>query len=292
METTSFRTPSGRRVGVTEFGDRGATRVVVFAHPAPGSSLFDPDPAATAGREVRIIALDRPGYGDSELHADGTGGTVADAAEDIAGYLSGMGIGPVGAAGWDAGGRVALALAARHPKLVDRVAVVGTTAPDEDVPWIGDDLRSALGYLRMLHRGDAVAALRDRLALTVGDDGANLLAALSPDECDANRRRESGPRLELMLDRAARQGLTGLAADVVSYALEDWGFDVAAVAAKTLLLYGAADGTASRPHALWYLDWLHDARLEMVPAAGHLLIVPMWERVLAHLAPGSKRRAP
>jgi hypothetical protein len=28
----------------------------------------------------------------------------------------------------------------------------------------------------------------------------------------------------------------------------------------------------------------------MSPGAGHLLIIPLWERVLAHLAPGAKRK--
>jgi hypothetical protein len=58
---------------------------------------------------------------------------------------------------------------------------------------------------------------------------------------------------------------------------------------KTLLVYGAKDAIGSR-HANWFQQALPDARVEMDPNAGHLVIVPRWDRMLSHLAPGSKPR--
>jgi hypothetical protein len=69
----------------------------------------------------------------------------------------------------------------------------------------------------------------------------------------------------------------------------DLGFSVDDVHAKCLLLYGNADEIGSA-HARWYKNHLADARVEMVPKAGHLVVIPMWDRVLSHLAPGSTRR--
>jgi pimeloyl-ACP methyl ester carboxylesterase len=63
------------------------------------------------------------------------------------------------------------------------------------------------------------------------------------------------------------------------------GFDVADVRAKTLLLYGSADPIAGPRHGKWWQRRLPDARFEQVPGAGHLVVMPMWERALAHLAP-------
>jgi pimeloyl-ACP methyl ester carboxylesterase len=93
-----------------------------------------------------------------------------------------------------------------------------------------------------------------------------------------------------MLSAAAAQGAAGVAADIISYGLRPWGFKPDAVRAKTLLLYGSADPVAGPRHGRWWQKRLPQARLEVVPGAGHLLVLTMWERALAHLAPGTKRR--
>ncbi|MEN8238730.1 MAG: alpha/beta hydrolase [Actinomycetota bacterium] len=61
--------------------------------------------------------------------------------------------------------------------------------------------------------------------------------------------------------------------------------DADAVNAKTLLLYGAADPQTGSSHGSRWQKTLPNARLEMVPKGGHDLLVPMWRRILSHLAP-------
>ena len=79
-----------------------------------------------------------------------------------------------------------------------------------------------------------------------------------------------------MLRAAFVQGAHGLAADIAGYCLQPWGFEPEAVQAKTLLLYGSSDPLADPRHGRWWQSRLPDARLEVVPGAGHLLVVPMW----------------
>ena len=289
MESTTFTLDSGRVVGVTEFGDPTAESVVVFAHAAPGCSAFDPDPEATARRSVRIIALDRPGYGPSDLDAFGPI-SVARAADDFAEVLADRGIPSVGAAGWSAGGRVALALAARHPQLVDRVAVIATPAPDGEVPWVGDDNRAMVAALGDESPSVAAAKLTATFDELFGaaPAGESMLPQIAA-PADEERLESARDRLVVMLDRAVEQGNVGMSADIVSYTLMDLGFSLDDVQAKCLLLYGDADEIGST-HARWYKNHLADARVEMVPKAGHLVVIPMWDRVLSHLAPGSTRR--
>ncbi|MDQ1555642.1 MAG: hypothetical protein QOI02_644 [Actinomycetota bacterium] len=291
MKQSTFTLPSSRRVGVTEYGNRDAKHTIVFAHPAPGSSFFDPAPKATAPRDLRVIALDRPGYGPSEL-LNGGAATVARAAEDIADYLVAQNIEKVGIAGWSAGGRIALAFAAAHPELVDRVAVIATPAPDDEVPWVGDVNRAMLQPLKRLSAEEATAALTATFdgVFTDHPNPEDSIATLATPEVDAESLKAARKRLLAMLERAFEQGNAGMAADIVSYTLLDLGFDLADVKAKTLLIYGTQDALIGQAHASWYQDHLSDARIEMNPQAGHLAIVPAWERVLSHLAPGSKAR--
>jgi hypothetical protein len=92
-----------------------------------------------------------------------------------------------------------------------------------------------------------------------------------------------------MLRAAFAQGARGLAADIAGYCLQPWGFEPEAVRAKTLLLYGSHDPVADPRHGRWWQSRLPDARLEVAPGAGHLLVIPMWARVLSHLAPDRTR---
>ncbi|GIJ68938.1 alpha/beta fold hydrolase [Virgisporangium ochraceum] len=68
--------------------------------------------------------------------------------------------------------------------------------------------------------------------------------------------------------------------------------ELPAVTAKTLLLYGARDPATGSGHGRWWQQRLPDARLEMNPRGGADLLVPMWKRILSHLAPGVRRASP
>jgi pimeloyl-ACP methyl ester carboxylesterase len=289
MATDELTLESGRRVAVHTVADGPEGRTVVFCHPAPGSGGFDPDPGRTRAREVTLLGVDRPGYGGSAPVAEDQWASVASAADDLAEVLDRRGTGRVGLAGWSAGGRVALALAARRPDLVDRVAVVSTPAPDEQVPWIPPEHKALLDALTDQPPAVANAQLTEIFSGFVPADPSapealDLLGAGPADEAalaaDGARDRIAG-----MLGAAFAQGGAGLGPDIAGYCLRPWGFEPAAVAARTLLLYGSEDVAVGPAHGRWWQQGLPDARLEVVPGAGHLVVIPMWDRVLSHLVP-------
>jgi pimeloyl-ACP methyl ester carboxylesterase len=76
-----------------------------------------------------------------------------------------------------------------------------------------------------------------------------------------------------------------MAADLIGYGVQEWGFAVESAEPPALLLYGAEDAVAGRRHAEWYAARLPDSRLEVVPGRGHLLAIPEWDRVLGFLLP-------
>lgn len=277
-----------RRVAVHEIPGDGDRAVVMF-HPAPGAGLFDPDPEQTASRGVTLIEIDRPGYGDSDPLDTDRWATVSSAADDAAAVVDERGVRSIGVVGWSAGGRVAMALAAKRPDLVDRVVVVATPAPHDQVPWMPDEVSAAVDALR----GKPAAAVHKEMseqlsgfAAAVADDPGAGVAMLGGGDADSAVLDDpsTAARVRNLVAAAVAHGVTGLVSDMAGYTLQPWGFEPHKVRAKTLLLYGSADPIAGSPHGRWWQQQLPNARLEMVPGAGHLLIVPMWKRVLAHLA--------
>jgi len=275
----------GRTLAVREAGDSASDRVVVLCHPAPGSRVLDPDPAATAAAGVRLVSVDRPGYGESSPLPAGTVPAIPTCAGDVLAALDHLGIDSVAATGWSAGGRIALALAAERPDRVRSVAVVATPAPHEDVPWIPDE---HVGMLESL-RPDLPAAagrLAEAMAGLAQMPPATLVSQLSggPDDeaalaTDPSRR----PRLEAMMVAAHVQGMAGTAADIVSYTLADWGIDFRAVAAPTTLVYGANDQVSGPAHGEWYASQVPQSDLRVVPGVGHMVGLTEWGHVLAAL---------
>jgi pimeloyl-ACP methyl ester carboxylesterase len=294
-----FVLDSGRRLAVHVTNTRALwpaaeERLVVLCHSAPGAGSFDPDPAQTKAGNVTLLSVDRPGYGRSDPVPAGRWSTVGSAADDIAAVLDSLDVEQVGVAGWSAGGRVALALAARRPDLVDRVVVVATPAPDDEVPWIDPEQRAQLEKLRSMAPEEAHAELSKGLGSLVpsdpfSDDALWLLAAEGTSDKAALRSPGVRNRLGEMLRAAFAQGATGLTADIAGYCLQPWGFEPQAVEAKTLLLYGSRDPIAGPRHARWWQERLPNARLEVAPDAGHLVLLPMWSRALSHLTPERER---
>lgn len=281
---TTINRPDGRRVTVHELtpdAPAGAP-VVLFCHAAPGAGTFDPDPAVTAAHGVRLISLDRPGYGGSDPVADAFA-TVDSAADDAAAVLDALL--PTGAtagvAGWSAGGRVACALAARRADLVRAVVAIGTPAPDEEVPWVGEENRAALEALR----DQPAAAVHAALDAAFGPALGAGLALVGVGDADAEVLTGDGvaDRLSAMMDAALAQGAAGMVADIAGYSLRPWGFDPADVRVPVLLGYGVDDEQVPLEHGRWWAKQLPTARLTEVSGVGHLVVVPFWAQALAHL---------
>lgn len=118
----------GRELTYAEYGDPDGTPVV-FLHGTPGSrllaGLFD---SAAGESEVRLLAPDRPGFGESDPWPDRS---VRDGAEIVTAVLDDAGVDSAGIVAFSGGSPYALATAATAPDRVDRVDVVaGATAAD------------------------------------------------------------------------------------------------------------------------------------------------------------------
>src|SRR5205814_6104934 len=109
----------GRGLAYDDVGDP-AGRPVVFLHGCPGSRLSrHPDDTIAAALGVRLVAVDRPGYGAS----DASEGDELAQADDVIALIGALGLERVAVLGWSSGGPVALAIGARQSPLVRAVGI-------------------------------------------------------------------------------------------------------------------------------------------------------------------------
>lgn len=179
---------------------------------------------------------------------------------------------------------MALALAARHPEVVDAVVVIATPAPHDEVPWIPAPQYESLTSMR----GERADVVRARLAAQLqamapadphGEEALVLLARSSADDAafaDVVLRA----RLGGLLEAAFHQGIIGLAQDIAGFTLPPWGFEWDVVRAPTLLVYGANDPLAGPEHGDWWRNALHNAELTTVRGVGHIGVIRERERAV------------
>src|SRR5262249_53252312 len=102
----------GRWLSYDDVGDLSGAPVV-YLHGCPDCRLTrHPDDGAAARAGVRLIAVDRPGYGSSD---EDEGADENALALDVIALADALGIERFAVFGWSAGGPGALALAAGHP---------------------------------------------------------------------------------------------------------------------------------------------------------------------------------
>jgi pimeloyl-ACP methyl ester carboxylesterase len=105
------------------------SRTVVFVHGNVSSSLFWQPLMLDLPDDVRALAIDLRGYGDSDvLPVDATRG-VRDFSDDVASVIDELALGAVHLVGWSLGGGVAMQLLLDRPELVASLTLVATVSP-------------------------------------------------------------------------------------------------------------------------------------------------------------------
>ena len=128
----SIKLRDGRRIGFAEYGPPQG-RPVLWFHGTPGARRQIPPTArsAAAERNVRIVALERPGVGASSPHSYDS---VLDWADDVQQCVDHLGLERFGIVGLSGGGPYVLACAHELADRTVAAGVIGGVAPTR-----GDD---------------------------------------------------------------------------------------------------------------------------------------------------------
>lgn len=296
--TLELDRPGGRVLAADVVGDV-AGRPVLHLHGAPDCRLArHPDDGLAAAAGVRLVAVDRPGWGASSPLIEVGPAALAAWVADAVALLDHLGIGRAGVAAWSAGAPWAFALAAGAPERVAAVATYGAVAPFEA---LGPDADPAVAGASGARAGMA-AMVRDGLTPgELADEVAPLL--LPPSPVDRALARDlvveglgPGARAELatvpgLLDQlarslaasVARHGDAGLRADLAVQFADGLAEVLAGVRCPVLAVHGEHDGVAGPPVGAWlvaHLPRAASARAETWAGRGHQGLLVEWSRWL------------
>lgn len=275
----------GRTLAYAEYGDPDGSPVVLM-HPTPGCRLYCPDnyPIERTSADIgaRVVTVDRPGFGRSDVHP---GRTLRGWADDVAGLLDALALGRVGIVGISGGGPHAISFGVAFPERVTRLGLVCSMAPI-DLLW--DRLppeHRAIVELAAHDREAAFQAFRERASWL----SLPLEQLTSPEAFPEIERwivDDPQARSALMaeLDEARRQGLDGAAWDRVCLDTP-WGFSAADLRTETVVWTGDRDdvlGPAAFDH---FRSVIPGARTVVWEGDGHRTLArdDRWGEVLEAL---------
>jgi pimeloyl-ACP methyl ester carboxylesterase len=267
--------PDGRRIGVSEFGSADGPAVVLL-HRSPGSRLLDPDPAATAAAGVRLICVDRPGYGATDPVAAPARAATAD---DLEAVIEALALEELALVGWSGGGQFAVEAAARPAVRARSLTLLATPAPYYEVPWAMPPDLVALCDRVPDDPAAGLAAVREAMAWFAQAPQAGALGDPSPADGAARELPGVADALVAMAQEGARQGVEGIAFDIVAGSLRDR-FAFEAIDVPVELFGGDADLNVGLEHLDWWAERLRGARRHVLPDTGHLLAVTHWAGIL------------
>jgi pimeloyl-ACP methyl ester carboxylesterase len=266
----------GRVLRVRDAGDRDGA-VVVYVHGSLTSRLdvaFGDELAA--GRGVRLVSFDRPGYGGSTPAPFG----LASIGADVHAIADGLGVAQFAVLGVSGGGPGALAAAAVPGGRVVRVGIAPGTVPFGLLAGAPDDLddndRAALALLP----GDPAAAaaafaagFEPLVELSRKPGNSGLLAAFEDVFSSRDQELLKDQRVAATwadsLREGLRQGTSGAGWDYVSF-FGEIDIDLSAVRCPVLMWYGTDDRLVPLARGVWLAGCLPGARLVVRDGEGHL----------------------
>lgn len=275
--------PDGRTLASTTLGADEGPAVVVLDGPGSRGLARAMAPAAAA-LGLRLIAPDRPGFGDSTAKP---GRVIADWPADHAALLDALGLERAGVVAQSGGTPYALAAAAALPDRVSAVALLGAVAPLHErgaLAGVAGPMRPVFVLARRapwLLRPALRAAARQ--ALKDPGQAADRMAKGAP---PGDRAVLADPALRALHVEATREVLgqpDQLAAEARLLA-RDWGVELTAI--RCPVAFWSGDGDATHPTAMSrrLAERLGGAPVHVVPGAGTFGLMPHYAEALRFAA--------
>lgn len=273
MESTDLvlQLEDGRQLGYAEYGQPDG-RPIFYFHGLPGSryecGLFHP---AAEALGVRIISLDRPGYGLSTAQP---GRSLNAWPQDVKALADALGLQHFSMIGVSGGGPCALACASALPERIEATSIACSLGPVFHQPLM-QEMNGVARLAFYLGKRNPSLLMKlyglplEKLSTSHPDTLIRLIATIMPrSDRRALLRPEPRRALSASLREAFRQGVQGALDDVQIYA-SDWGFELHDIKGHIRLWHGNSDRVVPLSHSEYLHSQLPDSELEVVPGEGH-----------------------
>lgn len=285
LETKTVKTKDGRTISYLDGGDPNGP-LVLHHHGSPSSRLEGRLLAAGAGAKgLRLVTLDRPGYGQSSLNP---GWSYFDWAMDMVAVADALGYRQFGVTAWSGGGPSAYAAAAYiDPERLRHV----TSIAGAPYGAFGDDWASEL--LTMADKIGGFLAIHMRTGFKLMYESIELAAVHFPNAYYKQLEAAGNPYDDAILERPDVKELFTKAsiecfaqgAGPMIYDSEicyrRWIFDVRAIRRPIHLWQGTADHFVSHDVTKIVADRIPGAVWHEVPDAGHFIAIGECEQIFA-----------
>lgn len=279
----TLRLADGRLLGYAIYGDPEG-RPVFYFHGFPGSRLEAQlaDPVATR-MGIRLIALDRPGYGLSDFKP---GRTISEWPDDVIRIADALEINRFATIGVSGGGPYAAACALRIPERLTAVSIVcglgPLDTPDATRRMVRNNhliffLGRRLPWLAKISlRRTAYQVQRDPWAIL-----RRHIAALPDPDKAVFARPEVKTAMTDSVTEAFRRGSRGAACELLLYT-RPWGFLLGDIAARVNLWHGEQDVSVPAAMGQYQARAIPNCRATFCPGEGHFsLIINHMEEILS-----------
>ncbi len=268
----------GRRLAYAEYGARLGTPAFYF-HGTPGGLLEGRllDQAARR-QDIRLIAVDRPGYGDSDFKRDRR---LADWPADVADLADALGIARFAVVGLSGGGPHAQACAAALPDRVTTAVIVSGAGSQEAILDGAGRLRRAFTRV-MLAMTPFLAWFA---AMWAAFWAPRLRQWMMPRSIDraVMKRRDVREALAEETRRALRPGGRAMAQDLVLFS-RPWGFTPADVGAvRVRLWHGDADKVVPASVGRYFAREIPGCQATFISGGGHMMIIDHASEILSEI---------
>lgn len=255
MAADQFVVANGARLHWREWGGRARAALLILHGFSTHARTWD-RVAETLGDRFRVLALDLRGHGESQWTAEYS----LDALDaDVIAFARAANLGHFAIVGHGLGGGIALRLAATHPALVDRLAVLEALPPGAAAGRAAaPPMETPPDVLR--DPGEALQFFRERLPRVALEDLRGWV--------ERYRRPTADGRWTWGHDPAFREGTRpgrDLARDAARVSAE-----LRAIACPALLLRGAESVTCPRDGMDRAAAAIRGARTAELPNTGHL----------------------
>jgi pimeloyl-ACP methyl ester carboxylesterase len=276
VETRTIPVGGGRELCVELAGEPDGKTILVQPGEPMSRRLYGGWIADAEKKGIRLIGVDRPGYGGSTAHP---GYTVASVAQDVRAVAEALGCDRIGIWSISGGGPYALACAALLPDLAVAVAAVAPPAfyGAEGLDYFaGMGESNVEGYQLLLSdpeaaRLDLREAREEILATTPEQLAEELKSLISPADAEVL----TGDLLhwltetQLLALSAGDQGWW----DDEAAAMTDWGFDLRDIRVPVKIWHGREDRFVPVQHGQWLAASIPGAEADISDRDGHLTMI-------------------